>query len=164
LIQGNEGRQRYVYPGSAKDLKVEDVSKFLDDVKAGKIEEFFKSEDIPASNDEPVKILVAKEFEKIVRDPTKDVLVMFYAPWCGHCKKLKPIWDELAKEMMEINKDIVITKMDSTLNEVTGIAIKSYPTIKFYPKDNKKGEDVKAGRTLEGMKTYLEENASAKTV
>lgn len=163
MIQGNDGRKRYIFPGSAKDLKAEDVSQFIDDVKAGKIEEFFKSDDIPASNDEPVKIVVAKEFDKIVRDPTKDVLVMFYAPWCGHCKKLKPIWDELAKEM-ESNKDIVIAKVDSTTNEVPGIAIKSYPTLKFYPKGNKKGVDAKVGRNLADLKKYLQENASSKVV
>jgi len=55
-----------------------------------------KSEEIPAHNDEPVKVLVGKNFEEIVYDETKDVLVEFYAPWCGHCKSLAPKYDELA--------------------------------------------------------------------
>jgi protein disulfide isomerase len=122
------------------------------------------SEDIPASNDGPVKVVVGEEFDKIVKDPTKDVLIMFYAPWCGHCKKLKPVWEELGKEF-EGKEDIVIAKFDATLNEVDGLHIKSYPTLKFYPKDNKAGVDVKTGRTLPDLKKYLEENASSlKTV
>jgi protein disulfide isomerase len=52
-----------------------------------------KSEDIPAENNAPVKILVGKSFNQLVIDNENDVLVEFYAPWCGHCKKLAPIWD-----------------------------------------------------------------------
>lgn len=58
-----------------------------------------KSEEIPATNDEPVKILVGKNFDSLVMNNDKDVLVEFYAPWCGHCKQLAPIYDELAKKL-----------------------------------------------------------------
>lgn len=49
-------------------------------------------------------------------DNTKDVLVKYYAPWCGHCKKLAPIWEELGT-LYKDNKDLVIAKFDATTNE-----------------------------------------------
>jgi len=49
-------------------------------------------------------------------------LVEFYAPWCGHCKSLAPIYESLAKKLA-VNPNIVIAKCDATENEIEGMGI-----------------------------------------
>jgi len=57
---------------------------------------------VPAeSHDNSVRVLVGKNFSEVVMDDTKDVLVEFYAPWCGHCKNLEPIYAELAQKLKD---------------------------------------------------------------
>lgn len=136
------------------------MQNFIDDVKGGKIEAFMKSEDIPEDNSGPLTVLVGKNWESIVKDETKDVLVEYYAPWCGHCKKLAPTWEALASLVHDVD-DLVIAKFDATANEATGVQIKSYPTLKFYPKHNKRGIDYSGDRDLDAFQAYLAENSSA---
>lgn len=62
------------------------------------------------------------------------------APWCGHCKQLAPIWDELA-EHFSPDEDVVIAKMDSTKNEVDGIQVTGFPTLKLFTKETNEVRD-----------------------
>ena len=55
-----------------------------------------------------------------------------YAPWCGHCKKLTPIYIKLAKRFAAVDS-VVIAKMDGTENEHPNVEAKGYPTILFFP-------------------------------
>jgi len=150
---------KYKYLGNVGEITVDSIKEFFEDFKAGKLNPFLKSEPIP-DNSGPLTTLVGLNHDEIVNDPTKDVFVKYYAPWCGHCKKLAPIWDELAESVKDI-PDVVIAKFDATANEVKGLDINSYPTLKWFPKDNKNGVDYDEERELADFKKFLEKNSSA---
>ncbi|KRX14033.1 Mitochondrial import inner membrane translocase subunit TIM44, partial [Trichinella nelsoni] len=59
-------------------------------------------------------------------------LVMFYAPWCGHCKRLMPTWEQVALTLS--NEPITVGKLDCTKHtSVTSeLKINGYPTVRMY--------------------------------
>jgi len=75
------------------EITLESLLALVQDFQDGKLTAHLKSEEVPETQDGPVTIVVGKNFESVVLDSTKDVLIEFYAPWCGHCKTLAPIFD-----------------------------------------------------------------------
>lgn len=55
----------------------------------------------PLSSISIVQVVVAETFDEIVNDEEKDVLIEFYAPWCGHCKNLDPKYTELGQKVVQ---------------------------------------------------------------
>ncbi|XP_076014341.1 protein disulfide-isomerase TMX3 [Genypterus blacodes] len=75
-------------------------------------------------------------------------LVDFYAPWCGYCKKLEPVWQDVGAELKSSGSPVRVGKMDATA--YSGIAsefgVRGYPTIKLLKSDlayNYKGPRTK---------------------
>jgi protein disulfide isomerase family A protein 3 len=137
------------------------LEKFARDLVAGNLEQYLKSEAVPASNNEPVKVVVAKNFDEIVNDDSRDVLIEFYAPWCGHCKTLAPKYDELAAKLSK-ESGITIAKMDATANDVPSYYdVKGFPTIYFAPKNSKQSPRIyEGGREVEDFIKFLAKEAT----
>ena len=62
------------------------------------------------------QVVVGESFKDIVDNPEKDVLIEFYAPWCGHCKAMAPAWEELATKYKD-DSSIIIGHLDATAND-----------------------------------------------
>lgn len=103
------------YRFDSEEINADNIASFVGKIKSGEIDPFLKSAPIPETNDEPVKIGVGKNWNDLVMNHEKEVLVKFYAPWCGHCKTLAPHYDEAAKRLAS-NPNIILVKVDSTEN------------------------------------------------
>ncbi|PPR99171.1 hypothetical protein GOBAR_AA21491 [Gossypium barbadense] len=105
-----------------------------------------------------VVVLNADNFDAVVLDKTKDVLVEFYAPWCGHCKSLAPTYEKVAT-VFKMEEDIIIADLDVDKNR--GISEKyevcGLPTLKLFSKGNKAGEDYNGDRDLDDLVNFINE-------
>jgi thioredoxin domain-containing protein 5 len=142
------------YRGS-RDLP--SLTQFINDQLGSSLAE--ESPDVPA----PVNSLVE------LNDLTFNVhvskgkhFVKFYAPWCGHCQKLAPTWEELAKSL-EHEKSVSIAKIDCT--EYRSICqdfeVKGYPTL-LWIEDGKKIEKYSGSRSHDDLKAYVDKMLGTK--
>uniref|UniRef100_K3ZI56 Protein disulfide-isomerase n=1 Tax=Setaria italica TaxID=4555 RepID=K3ZI56_SETIT len=135
--------------------------KFLkDNIEADQIVSWLKeyfSEPIPEVNNEPVKVVVADSIHDVVFKSGKNVLIEFYAPWCGHCKKLAPILEEAATTLQS-DEEVVIAKMDATENDVPSeFEVQGYPTMYFVTPSGKV-TSYDAGRTADEIVDFIKKN------
>lgn len=161
VIQSLEDQLKYPYDQS-KPVEVEAVSTMVADYVAGKLAPKLKSQPIPESQDESVFTLVGDQFDEVVFDDSKDVFIEFYATWCGHCKRLKPIWDSLGDHFADVKDQLVIAKLEAQENDIPASApfrISGFPTLKFKPAGSQEFLEYTGDRELESLIAYVEEHA-----
>merc|ERR1712088_628759 len=137
-------------------IEAENIKAFVAKFLAGELKQHLMSEEIPEDWDAAgVKVLVGKNFHEVAMNTEKNVLVEFYAPWCGHCKQLTPIWDKLGEKYAD-HANIVIAKMDSTANELEEIKVQGFPTIKLIKAGDNSIVDFDGERTEAGFVKFLD--------
>jgi len=144
-------------------LEPDHIAPWVKEYKDGNISPYRKSEPIPESNNEPVKVVVADSLQDIVFNSGKNVFIEFYAPWCGHCKKLAPILDEVAVSF-ESDPDVIIAKLDATANDIPSdlFDVKGYPTLYFKSASGKLLQ-YDNDRSKEGIIDYIGKNRDKAT-
>nr|XP_012149212.1 PREDICTED: protein disulfide-isomerase isoform X2 [Megachile rotundata] len=148
------------YKPENPEISSENVLEFVTDFIEGKLKRHLLTQDLPEDWDKnPVKVLVGTNFHEVAFDKSKNVLVEFYAPWCGHCQQLAPIYEALGEKYKD-NEDIVIAKMDATANELEDVSVVSFPTITLYKKETNDAVDYNGERTLEGLSKFIDSDGT----
>lgn len=162
IVDMPDGGQMKKFELPAGDVNEEALAAFTKSYLAGDLKPSLKSEDpAPEDLEGDVVVVKGKSFEEIALDDSKDVLVEFYAPWCGHCKRLAPTYEKLGQRFAGVDS-VVIAKMDATANEIDhpGVNVGGFPTLYFFPSNSDgKVMDYDGARTLDGFVEFIQKNA-----
>lgn len=111
--------------------------------------------------------LIPDNFDKIVTNSKTPVLVEYFAPWCGHCKTLAPIYEELAQAFEHDQDKVVIAKLDADAHKSLARkhGIQGFPTLKFYNSVQAKSDagpiDFNEARDLETLTKFVTKHSAA---
>ncbi|KAF4652419.1 hypothetical protein FOL46_009738 [Perkinsus olseni] len=133
---------------------------FVREFDDGSLRPYKRSEPIPEYwGNEGVMQVVAENFDDVVMNDAQDVLVNYFAPWCGHCRQLSGIYSALGEKVKHLKSTLRIVKVDATQNELP-LRVDAFPTIMLYPAGRKQSPVYFHGRrTVDHFIQFLKDNA-----
>lgn len=108
--------------------------------------------------------LIPANFDDVVLKSGTPSLVEFFAPWCGHCKALAPVYEELAASFESSSNKVAIAKADCDAHRELGtrFGVQGFPTLKFFDGKSKTPVDYNGGRDLESLTQFITEKTGLK--
>ncbi|KAL1839200.1 hypothetical protein VTJ49DRAFT_1789 [Mycothermus thermophilus] len=108
--------------------------------------------------------LIPSNFDKVVLKSGKPTLVEFFAPWCGHCKNLAPVYEELAQAFEYAKDKVQIAKVDADAERELGkkYGVQGFPTLKFFDGKSDKPVEYNGGRDLESLSNFITEKTGVR--
>jgi len=151
---------------------IENLHNFIKAYKAGEIVPRVKEgpagvdSDIEESDDgtpSSVVTLDDKNFDEEVTNSPNDVMIEFYAPWCGHCKALAPKYKKVAS-MLEHIDSVTVAAFDATAHDIPSeYEVQGYPTLMFVKGNDKKNPiNYDGDREAQAIVDFIQAHASTK--
>ena len=108
--------------------------------------------------------LIPGNFDDVVLKSGKPALVEFFAPWCGHCKNLAPVYEELAQSYQHHDKKVTVAKVDADANKDLGrrFGVQGFPTLKWFDGKSDTPQDYSSGRDLESLQEFIKDKTGLK--
>jgi len=155
IIKASDKMKKYLMD---REITTRDLRIFLHNFFEGNLRQFCKSEPIPKNAyDENIRVLVARNFNRVVMDETKDVLVELYAATCPFCKAFAPTYKALSNKLANV-ENLVIAKIDAIFNEFEDVDLTGIPVLYFYPRGGKdkplKPSERSVGSLIEFLKKH----------
>ncbi|KAF5257114.1 hypothetical protein FOXYS1_12378 [Fusarium oxysporum] len=163
-IANQQGR---AYPMSEKVFNANRVAKHVAAYLAGSLTPSIKSEPLPeVSTTQPfLTKLVGSNFDDLVYDKSKDVLVEFNVPWCQYCTDLQVVMNELGSKYAKLglSDKAALATINVDANDVP-IEIDSYPSIRLYRAGTNEVVSFKGNftqmLTVEQLDTFIAQSGS----
>ncbi|PZC76327.1 hypothetical protein B5X24_HaOG204774 [Helicoverpa armigera] len=132
LLYYEKGQYKLPYNGENKRQAIVD---FMRDPTTAMQQKKKEVVDESWSEDTDVVHLTATNFDDTLAN-AKNALVVFYAPWCGHCKRIKPEFEKAAKKIKTEKIDGILAAVDATKQPelASRFGVKGYPTLKYFSK------------------------------
>lgn len=108
--------------------------------------------------------LIPSNFDQVVLQSGKPTLVEFFAPWCGHCKNLAPVYEELALAFESSKDKVQVAKVDADAEKSLGkrFGVQGFPTLKWFDGTADTPQDYKGGRDLDSLSDFITEKTGVK--
>ena len=108
----------------------------------------------------------------VLKNNSDNKLVLYYAPWCSHCKHFLPKWDDICEEVSEKhpNLDVKLVRVDCEYiqgkeEETLGFNpnVMGYPTLRVYKKHSNNVEEYHGAREVDDIVKFLSSHFSEET-
>ncbi|XP_046625601.1 protein disulfide-isomerase A5 [Neodiprion virginianus] len=155
-VKGYPTLKYFVYGEHKYDVTLRDTNALVEFMKDPKEPPPPPPPEAPWSQQESAVVHLTDSDYKQFLKKKKHVLVMFYAPWCGHCKKVKPEFTAAAEKFKGVSK-VELAAVDCTVNTVTcnTYEIQGYPSLKYFNYFDKAVKNYVGDRTAEDFANYI---------